>query len=109
MPARSAALKRASKQVQEGFLKNGKPKMKTYWQCKSCLCWFRDIGSVEVDHVVEAGPFEGDWNSYIGRLWISLEDVTSLAVLCLGCHMKKTSKFNASLRYKRKSRDEELL
>jgi 5-methylcytosine-specific restriction endonuclease McrA len=95
---RKNALDKARKKVQEGFLKNGKPFYKYFWQCNVCKDWFRDSSSVEVDHIEEIGPYKGDWNDFINRMYCS-ED--NLQVLCSKCHVAKTTK-NARERWVRK-------
>lgn len=100
-PGRHAALKRARKKVREGTTKLGKPVYKYYWQCANCTKWFRDEKEMEVDHVVEIGSFEEDWNPFLARMFPQIE--SALQVLCVLCHLKKTKKFNAAhLKYTRK-------
>lgn len=96
---RSECLKRSRKKVQEGFLKDGSPKWKYYYQCAKCLEWFRDVKSLEVDHIVEIGPFTGDWTAYISKMFCGQDN---LQALCSLCHQKKTSGYNATLKFKRK-------
>lgn len=98
---RRDCLKKSRKKTHDGeFTKNGKPKYKFMWQCAKCLIWSRDQKSMEVDHLVEVGPFTGDWNEYISRLFC---DQSNLQCLCVKCHSMKTSAFNARLMFKRKS------
>lgn len=83
-----------------GKLKNGKDK--TLWEnnCEGCGVWklLKD-NPFEVDHIKEIGTFE-DWNSFIEKLFCGQEN---LQRLCISCHSKKTSKFNSTLRFQRKT------
>lgn len=97
---RKNALLRARIKVREGSYLNGKPKFKYYWVCEKCGSRNRDESSVEVDHIIEVGPFCGSFDIWIPRLYCG-ED--NLQVLCLDCHLKKTSGYNASLLFKRKA------
>jgi len=74
------------------------------------LLWARDCdgcgeshlqkdNDLEVDHISEVGGFKGDWNSIIESMYCPQDN---LQALCFVCHSKKTSKFNASLRFSRK-------
>jgi hypothetical protein len=97
-PGRRAALDGARKRVCEGRTKKGKKIWKYHWQCAKCEQWFRDESAVEVDHVTEIGPFCGDWNRFLSRMFAG-----ALQVLCIVCHMKKTNAYNAAhLKWKRK-------
>lgn len=102
---RSECFRRNRKLVHDGeFFKNGSPKYKYHWQCSNCKSWFRDQSQLEVDHIVEVGPLES-WDNikeFIERMYCGQEN---LQLLCSVCHQKKTSKFNAELKYKRKSKD----
>lgn len=95
---RNRALRKARKKVRVGDYKNGKPKYKFHWQCAECLKWESRESSFEVDHIVEIGGFKGDWNDIIERAY----DEDNLQVLCVVCHQKKTSGYNARLLFKRK-------
>lgn len=100
---RKLALENARIKRFEKFTKKGsKPIYKYYWQCANCKELFRDQAQVEVDHIVEVGPFNNDWNDWIGRLFCGQDN---LQVLCTVCHLKKTSGFNASIKYKRGTYD----
>lgn len=97
---RKKALKRARKQVTES---NNKKKF--HWQCAKCKNWFRDQAKMEVDHIVEVGPFGGSWDEFISRLYC---DVENLQVLCIDCHKLKTVGYVEKLRKaNRKSREDE--
>lgn len=71
------------------------------FKCAACGNQF-DKRHVEVDHKNEVGPFKGDWNDFLERMYC---DVGNLQVLCVNCHSKKTSTYNARLRW---SRNEDL-
>lgn len=100
---RSEILKKNSKKVWEGRrVKSGKNRgakiLKTFYKCEKCLNWFRDIGNIEVDHIIEVGPFKGDIHDYALRMYSE----GNLQCLCTNCHLLKTNFFNASLRFERK-------
>lgn len=95
---RQNALIKSRKQVEEGRTKTGKVKYKYYYQCANCKEWFRDVSFMEVDHIVEVGGFKGSWDLIVSRMF----DEDNLQVLDRVCHAKKTSGYNASLRYSRK-------
>ena len=99
---RRECLNNARKKVVEGTLKNGKPKEKYYWQCAKCKEWFRNENDLEVDHIVEVGSKEGKtWDEFIDRL-MNDGNLSNLQALCIGCHAKKTSGGNASMKFVRK-------
>jgi 5-methylcytosine-specific restriction endonuclease McrA len=55
---------------------------------------------MEVDHIIEIGSFNGNWNEYLFRHFPAQEN---LQALCVPCHLKKTKAFNsARTRWKRK-------
>lgn len=101
---RKNALKKARYQVDEGKVtKAGKRVMKYYWTCSHCKESFRDETSVEVDHIVEVGPWADTMSLDV---WArKLFDEMNLQVLCLICHLKKTKQYqNARLRWQRKKK-----
>lgn len=99
-PGRSEAMRRASKKVFEGRRnKMGEKILKTFWKCAHCKEWFRNSVDVEVDHIVEVGPFCGDLNIYASRMYCSQGN---LQVLCYECHLVKTQNFNCVLMFERK-------
>ncbi len=99
---RAKCLKRARKRVLVRQSKKGKPVYKYFWQCATCRDWFKDVDSMEVDHIIEIGPYKGDLHEYAERVYCSQEN---LAALCVVCHLKKTMKYNsARSRWKRKVR-----
>lgn len=103
---RQECLRLARKKFPERIAAKGHQVYKYHWICSICRQWFRDEKMMEVDHIEEVGPFQGDWNDYIRRLYFCGQQ--NLQALCSVCHQKKTSGFNATLRYKRKASWEDL-
>jgi 5-methylcytosine-specific restriction endonuclease McrA len=76
--------------------------------CEKCGEWYllKD-NQLEVDHIVEIGPMtftpagDPDWTVWIKKLYCGPEN---LQRLCITCHQKKTSSFNATLKFKRKDK-----
>lgn len=100
---RSECLRRARKSVWDGeFLKNGRKKFKFHWQCAKCLKWFKESSDLEVDHIVEVGPYQGDLHKYAERMYCSVDN---LQALCSECHLKKTTSWAANNLYKRKGQE----
>lgn len=96
---RSECLKRHRVKVREGSFKSGKPKYKYYWVCAVCKRRYRDQEMMEVDHIVEVGPFKGSLNKFVERLYCGQDN---LQALCIVCHSKKTSGFNSTRLHERK-------
>jgi 5-methylcytosine-specific restriction endonuclease McrA len=99
---RSECLRTARKKVVEGWHKNGKEKIKLYWQCAACKSWFRDASSMEVDHIDPIGkrPESADGLlEYIKRMYC---DQSNLQALCTVCHKKKTVSGAANRKFERK-------
>ena len=97
---RAECLKRARRQKVEGiWTKKLTTRKKYYWVCSKCGEEYRDESSMEVDHISEVGAFKGDWGDFINRLYCGQEN---LQVLCVTCHKKKTSNYNATKRFVRK-------
>lgn len=98
---RSQCLNRGRRKRFIGKLKNGGDKYLWENNCEACQEWhlLKD-NSFEVDHIVEVGPFTGNWDDFIKKLFC---DQSNLQRLCIICHQKKTSGYNSSLRYQRKS------
>lgn len=74
------------------FKKDGTPasKPRVEYLCSECNEWFMGK-DIQVDHkeaVVDPEIGFIDWNTFIDRLWCSIEN---LAVLCKNCHNTKTS------------------
>jgi 5-methylcytosine-specific restriction endonuclease McrA len=102
-PGRRECLENARKRVLVGHTKLGKPKYKYHWQCAICKRWTKDEKMMEVDHIVEIGPFTGDWNEYLAKHFPRPVS-EHLQALCQTCHLKKTRAFNAAhTKWKRKS------
>jgi 5-methylcytosine-specific restriction endonuclease McrA len=97
-PARAECLNKNRVRIKVGVFKNGKNKMVWKYPCEECEEMFNKE-DLEVDHKIEVGPHTGDWNRFIRRLYCSLNN---LQALCISCHERKTSKFNAMLRFARK-------
>lgn len=97
---RAECLRRARKRVMVRRSKTGQPIYKYHWQCASCRRWTKNEKLMEVDHIIEIGSFNGDWNLYVPRVFCGQDN---LQALCVVCHLKKTKKFNsARTRWKRK-------
>lgn len=76
---------------------------KSLWARDCDICGTMHLqkdNALEVDHIVEVGGFKGDWNSIINTMYCEQEN---LQALCFECHERKTSGYNASLRFIRKS------
>lgn len=93
-PGRADALRAARKKVFVRKSKKGKSIYKFHWQCAKCLRWHRDVKEMEVDHEIEIGSFNGDWNEHLFRHFPP--DRSRLQVLCIACHLKKTKAFNSA-------------
>lgn len=92
-PGRSECLRRARKKVFARKNKKGQSVYKFHWQCATCKEWRRDEKDMEVDHIIEIGPFNGDWNYFIPRIYARQNN---LQALCVICHMKKTRAYNSA-------------
>jgi 5-methylcytosine-specific restriction endonuclease McrA len=99
---RGDCLRKDRKREYLGQYKNGKEKSRWVYRCQKCKRFF-DMASMEVDHIDEVGPFCGDFNRYVKRMYCSQDNLQSL---CTDCHMKKTSGYNSSLKYTRKPLEE---
>lgn len=94
-PGRGECFKTSeSKVVEKGRNDRGRLIKHKYYPCKACGEWFRPQ-ELEVDHIEEIGPFTGDWNSYLERMFCPS---SNLQLLCIKCHAEKTSKFVKGLR-----------
>lgn len=49
---------------------------------------------MEVDHIIEIGPFTGCWNEYFLRHFP--DPITGLQAMCIVCHLKKTNAYNSA-------------
>lgn len=100
---RTECLNRNRRKKLVGRFKNGKNKYVYERQCDGCGQWTElkdDL--LEVDHIVEVGPFEGDWNATVKRMYC---EQSNLQALCKECHDRKTARFVASLIFKRKNKE----
>lgn len=84
-----------------GKYKNGKNIERYFYPCEICRGYFDSPKKLEVDHIEEIGSFNGDFNTYISRMYCSPDN---LQAICVACHMVKTSRFNASIHYTRKKK-----
>jgi hypothetical protein len=97
---RTECLNRGRRQKLVGKMKNGKDKFLWENDCEVCGEWHELKKNLfEVDHIDEVGPFLGDFNAFIPRMYCEL---SNLQRLCVTCHLRKTSRFNSLLRYSRK-------
>jgi Zn finger protein HypA/HybF involved in hydrogenase expression len=96
---RTDCLNRERKRITTGEFKNGNPKKKWVYRCTKCREWFK-LNNMEVDHIEEVGGFTGDFNEFIAKLYCPQENLQALCVLC---HSKKTSAYNARERFTRKT------
>ena len=88
-----AVVKRARREVQEGFYKNKKPKIGVWYECAICRKNFKP-DQIEVDHIEEVGPFDGSFDNWVARVYC---DIDNLQVLCKGCHKEKTKVYNKTM------------
>lgn len=95
-PGRTECLRNARKRVIVGKTQKGKPKYKYHWQCAKCRDWTDKEADMEVDHIIEIGSFNGDWNEFLFRHFPP-DRKTRLQAMCIPCHMKKTKAFNSAL------------
>ena len=80
--------RRARVEKKEGHFKNGKEKIRVYYECYLCKGLFKDK-DIEVEHVEPIGKFRGCWNEFISKLFCSIDN---LDVACKECHKKKTKR-----------------
>jgi hypothetical protein len=100
---RTDCLNRNRRKRPVGKTKKGKDKFLWERACDSCGEWhlLKD-NDLEVDHIEEVGPFKGCFDDFVRRMYCGQEN---LQALCFQCHSRKTSKFNAHLRFTRKNPD----
>lgn len=101
---RKEVLRKARKKVFVRVGLQGQKIFKFFWKCAMCREWFRNEKEMEVDHIEEIGPFIGPPTAEnIGRHVMRIYcDEENLRALCIVCHSRKTSNYNAARRYKRK-------
>lgn len=87
-PAKNEALKLAKEKIHIGFYKNGNPMYKTVVRCNACKELHVE-DNIDVDHIIPIAGLEGftDWNSYIPKLFCTVEN---LQCLCKPCHKEKS-------------------
>jgi len=90
-----------------GQFKNGKDKMIYERPCDACGTYY-DLkeGVFEVDHIVEIGSFNGNWDDFVRKVYCGQEN---LQALCIPCHAKKTARFNSTHIYTRKNKNNEIV
>ena len=76
--------------LHEGKYKNGRDKIGVWYKCRHCQELFK-AKDIEVDHVIEIGKFDGDWNRLVDSMFCGPDN---LQVLCKDCHKEKTKQFN---------------
>ncbi len=100
---RAKVLNRHRERRPIGFYKDKKRstelKYKWFYPCHQCWEYFETPDTLEVDHIVEIGSFEGNWHTFIMKMYCVEEN---LQALCTVCHARKTAKFNSSHRFERK-------
>lgn len=101
---RAECLRLARRLVRVRRGKQGQTISKYHWQCAACKQWERNEKSMEVDHIIEIGPFTGDWNVFMEKIFPRPIE-KFLQALCISCHMKKTMAYNsARTRWQRKNK-----
>ena len=100
---RSECLNRGRYQVEYGAYNSGKPKFIWARDCDGCgERHLQKNNDLEVDHIDEVGPFNGNIDDYARRMYCGQDN---LQALCFTCHARKTSSFNSTLKYARKNKD----
>jgi 5-methylcytosine-specific restriction endonuclease McrA len=98
---RNEVLNRGRYQVTIGQLKKGGDRKIWMRKCDICDKAFALKDSLlQVDHISAILNFTGDWNKYIEKMYCPEEN---LQALCSPCHLLKTQKDIAPLRYERKN------
>lgn len=98
---RSECLRLARKRVLVRTGAKGQSVFKWHWQCATCGKWTPDVNQMEVDHIVEVGPYAGDLHEYAKRLFCGQDN---LQALCISCHSRKTAAYqSARSRWQRKA------
>lgn len=91
------ARKRDNYKVQDGFFKNGNAKYKTVADCFECgiQCNVKETDMDHVDPVVSVQDGFVDWNTYISRLFATVDKYRTM---CKPCHKAKSKIENAERR-----------
>lgn len=77
-------------EVVEGKYKNGKDKIRVYYQCDECHSLEKDI---DIDHVEPVGSFDGSFDSHVKKIWcLDSGGLRNLQGLCKQCHGDKTKR-----------------
>lgn len=99
-PARQEVLKRIKVEVQDGFFKNGNPKINIRYKCESCNK-ITTMDDIQIDHITPISNFasHGSWDSYLNAMFCSAD---KLQGLCVDCHESKTTKEAGERAEKRK-------
>lgn len=90
---RTACINKTRVKKLVGIFKNGTPKYKYFYYCDECKGEFSSPDQIQVDHIIEVGPFNGNFDDYIRRLYC---EQSNLQNLCKVCHTKKTSVYNSA-------------
>lgn len=99
-PARNEVFKRVRLELEDGFYKNGNPKVIVRYKCESCG-QTKPADEIEIDHKTPISNFaaHGSWDSYLNALFCSSEN---LQALCVSCHDQKSAKEAGERAAKRK-------
>ena len=98
--ARNNALNRNRRQKLVGKLKDGRDKFIWVKDCEICNTEFEQRKNLlQVDHIDPVGPFNGDWDEYVRRMFCEFDN---LQAICDLCHARKTLSDVASMRTERK-------
>lgn len=106
-PGRTECLNRGRRKRAIGKKKNGEEKFLWERVCDGCGVWhLQKNNTLEVDHLDPVNGFTGDFDVFVRRLYC---EQTNLQALCRQCHLRKTNIGNASARFERKNKAEDLL
>jgi len=99
-PARQEVLKRIKIEVQDGYFKNGNPKINIRYKCEKCNK-ITIMDDIQIDHIIPISNFaaHGSWDSYLNAMFCSAD---KLQGLCVSCHEEKTSQEATERAEKRK-------
>jgi len=99
---RNNALNRNRRLKRIGTFKNGSPHEIWVKDCEVCNKEFEQRKNLlQVDHIDPVGPFNGDFDDYVRRMFC---DEENLQAICDLCHDKKTAIDVASMRATRKKK-----
>lgn len=99
-PARQEVLKRIKIEVQDGFFKNGNPKINIRYKCEKCDK-ITTMDNIQIDHITPISNFaaHGSWDSYLNAMFCSSD---KLQGICVNCHQEKSAKEASERAEKRK-------